>query len=95
MAITERSLGRAEGRMRARQHGGHAVSARYDRRSARIIVSLNTGVEVTFPPRLAEGLAGATPADLAQIEISPAGLGQPGRQDAGGHRQRGGPGALL
>ena len=53
MAITERSLERAEGRMRARQHGGHAVSARYDRRSARIIVSLNTGVEVTFPPRLA------------------------------------------
>jgi hypothetical protein len=75
MAVTERDLERAESRMRARQLAGHAVSARYDRRSARIIVSLNTGVEVTFPPRLAEGLAEATPAELAQIEISPAGLG--------------------
>ena len=61
--------------MRARRQAGHAVSARYDRRSERIVVGLNTGVEVTFPPRLAEGLTGASPADLAQIEISPAGLG--------------------
>jgi hypothetical protein len=28
-----------------------------------------------FPPQLAEGLAGAAPADLGEIEISPAGLG--------------------
>lgn len=75
MAVTERDLERAEARTRARRHAGHAVSARYDRRSARIIVELNTGVEVTFPPHLAEGLDGALPADLAQIEISPAGLG--------------------
>ena len=75
MAVTERELEKAEARMRERRQAGLAVAARYDRRLARIVVSLNTGVEVTFPPRLAEGLADASPADLAQIEISPAGLG--------------------
>ena len=37
-------------------------------------VALNTGVELAFPTRLAEGLAGASPENLADIEISPAGL---------------------
>ena len=33
-------------------------------------------MQIAFPTRLAEGLAGASPADLAEIEeISPAGLG--------------------
>ena len=50
------------------RENGFAVSARYDRRTSRIVVSLNTGVEVRFPPRLAEALAGAAPADLAEIE---------------------------
>jgi hypothetical protein len=36
---------------------------------------LNTGVELAFPTRLAEGLADASPEHLADIEISPAGLG--------------------
>jgi hypothetical protein len=39
------------------------------------VVTLNTGVQVAFPARLAEGLAGASPESLAKIEISPAGLG--------------------
>ena len=52
-----------------------AVSARYDRRRDRVIVSLDTGVELAFPPRLAEGLENATPSDLVQIEISPSGFG--------------------
>ena len=54
---------------------GHAVSARYDRRRSRVVVALNTGVELTFPTQLAEGLADASPDNLADIEISPAGLG--------------------
>jgi hypothetical protein len=61
--------------MQALREAGHAVSARYDRRSARVVVDLNTGVRVTFPAHLAEGLAGAPIADLADIEISPSGLG--------------------
>jgi len=54
---------------------GHAVSARYDRRRSRVVIALSTGVELAFPTRLAEGLAGASPENLADIEISPAGLG--------------------
>ncbi|MDE2475010.1 MAG: DUF2442 domain-containing protein [Alphaproteobacteria bacterium] len=52
-----------------------AVSARYDRRRNRIIISLDTGIELAFPPHLAEGLENAAPADLSQIEISPSGFG--------------------
>ncbi len=75
MAITERELEQAEQRMSTLRDAGHAVSARYDRRRSRVVVALNTGVELTFPARLAEGLANASPDNLADIEISPAGLG--------------------
>lgn len=72
---TESEFTRAGQRMQTLRAHGHAVAARYDRRRARVVVSLNTGVEVTFPPELAEGLADATPTDLAKIEITPSGLG--------------------
>jgi hypothetical protein len=75
MAAPEREFELAEKRMAALREAGHAVSARYDRRGSRIVVELSTGVQVAFPARLAEGLAGASPEDLAEIEISPAGLG--------------------
>lgn len=75
MAITEQQLGEAEQRMAALRDAGHAVAARYDRHRARVVVKLNTGVELTFPARLAEGLAGASAEALAEIEVSPAGLG--------------------
>lgn len=75
MAITEHELEQAEARMAETRAAGHAVSARYDRRRSRVVVALNTGVELTFPTRLAEGLADASPDSLADIEISPAGLG--------------------
>ena len=75
MAITEQDLKRAEKRMTTLRDAGHAVSARYDRRRARVVVALNTGVELTFPARLAEGLADAAPDQLAYIEIGATGLG--------------------
>lgn len=75
MAITEQQFERAESRMAAHRVAGHAVNARYDRRSGRVVVGLNTGVQIAFPADLAEGLAGAQPEDLAAIEISAAGLG--------------------
>ncbi|RWJ04886.1 MAG: DUF2442 domain-containing protein [Mesorhizobium sp.] len=75
MAVTEHEFEKAEKRMASLREAGHAVSARYDRRTARVVINLNTGVQVAFPARLAEGLADAAPADLAEIEISPAGLG--------------------
>ena len=40
-----------------------------------MIVSLHTGVQVVFPVELARGLADASPADVANIEISLTGLG--------------------
>ena len=55
--------------------GQVAVSARYDRRRGRIVVNLDTGLELAFPPQLAQGLENAASADLADIEISPSGFG--------------------
>lgn len=75
MVMTEDDLRQANARTQALREAGYAVAARYDRHKARIIVRLNTGVEVTFPAKLAEGLADAGADDLAVIEISPAGLG--------------------
>lgn len=75
MAITEHDLKEAETRMEGVREAGHAVSARYDRRRQRVVVALSTGVELAFPTRLAEGLANASPEHLADIEVSPAGLG--------------------
>ena len=74
MAITEADLQRAERRMQAKA-ASRATSARYDRRSGLVQVMLDTGVQIGFPPRMAQGLAGATPAQLSAIEITPSGLG--------------------
>ena len=41
-----------------------AVSARYDRRSGRIVIGLNSGLEVGLLPEDAEGLDKASPAEL-------------------------------
>jgi hypothetical protein len=54
---------------------GFAIAARYDALAVRIVVDLNTGIQIAIPPDLMEGLAGASPDDLADIEISPTGLG--------------------
>jgi len=75
MAITEQDLARAEASMAATREAGHAVKARYDRRRGRVVVVLNSGVEIAFPARLAQGLAGASDECLSEIVISPAGLG--------------------
>ena len=52
-----------------------AVRARYDRRIGRVVITLSTNLEVAFAPRDAEGLEGASPAQLDAIEISPSGFG--------------------
>lgn len=75
MATTETEVNQAEARMAAIRATAHAVSARYDRHRHRVVVRLHTGLELAFPPRLAEGLKDAAADDLAEIEISPSGLG--------------------
>lgn len=52
-----------------------AISARYDRRIGRVVIELSTGLGIAFKPHSAQGLEKATPTDLAEIEISPSGLG--------------------
>ncbi len=75
MNITEHELVEAERNMASLRGEARAVSAHYDRRTDRVLVRLNTGLELAFPPSMAEGLADASAADLNQIEVSPAGLG--------------------
>ena len=57
------------------RRGPLAESVRYDRERDRIVVQLNTGIEIGFAPADAQGLASATPAQLANVEIAESGLG--------------------
>ncbi len=76
MALTDSDVKQAEARMQARRKPGlQAVSARYDRRAGRVVVELDGGWMVAFPARLAEGLDKARAEDLADIEITPSGMG--------------------
>jgi hypothetical protein len=52
-----------------------AVAVRLDRRIGRVVVSLASGLQLAFPPRLMQGLEHAKAADLADAQISPSGLG--------------------
>jgi hypothetical protein len=53
----------------------HAVAARYDRGSRRIVIDLSSKLTISFSPRDIEGLEHATPFQLEKIEISPSGFG--------------------
>ena len=76
MPITDSDRLAAETKLQTELKGvPKAIHARYDRRVSRVIVGLDNGLELAFPPRLAQGLEHATPADLAIIEISPLGDG--------------------
>ncbi len=52
-----------------------AVTARYDRRTRRVVIELSSGLEVGFLPEKAEELEGASAAELEEIEITPSGYG--------------------
>ncbi len=51
------------------------VEAYYDKRRGRIVVRLNTRVDLAFAPADVQGLENATPAQLSVIEVSPSGFG--------------------
>jgi hypothetical protein len=55
--------------------GPIAVAARHDPDLGRIVVSLSTGLDVSFRPQDAQGLENAEPDQLATIEVSPSGQG--------------------
>lgn len=53
----------------------HALAARYEAATGRVVIELDNGANFSFPPQLAIGLEAASPRDLAVIEISPLGTG--------------------
>jgi len=46
-----------------------ARSARYDAAADRIVIELTSGATFSFAPWLAQGLRGASAADLAEVEV--------------------------
>jgi hypothetical protein len=60
---------------RKRDRIPRAISAHYDRNSRRIVVGLNTQMDVAFPTSIVQGLENAKPSQLEFIEISPSGFG--------------------
>ena len=74
--ITDEMRMAAEDRMsRTMRRSPRAVRARYDRWRSRIVIGLESGLDLVLPKRLVEALANASDADLTEIEISPTGLG--------------------
>lgn len=57
------------------QRDPRAITARYDAASNLIVVELNTGYSVAFPPQRSQPLANAKPEDLTEIEITFPGFG--------------------
>jgi hypothetical protein len=60
---------------RLRERMPTVVAARYASKIGRIVLSLSSGLEITFPPECAEGLGGASASELKEIEITPSGMG--------------------
>lgn len=73
--ITDKEFKQAQKRMSKEREHGYAIKARYDRRTKRIVVRLDSGLDLGFPPEKAEGLRDATPESLSEIQITPSGLG--------------------
>lgn len=74
--MTTDLIDRANQRARARRAKyPAALSARYDAKSRKIVVSLANGVDLSFPPAIAEGLEEARASQLGQIEVTAAGTG--------------------
>lgn len=60
---------------RLRKRTPPAVAAHYYRKTGRVVVSLSSGIDISFAPSAAEGLENATASQLQPIEITPSGLG--------------------
>jgi Protein of unknown function (DUF2442) len=60
---------------RRRNRVPSAIGAYYDPDSGRVVVNLNTNLDVTFSPHSVQGLEKAKPSQLEPIEITPSGFG--------------------
>ena len=72
--IQEIAKARAKGTI-ANTTEPRAKSAYFDSNSGQIVIHLKYGSTFSFSPHIAQGLAGASPEDLAIIEITPSGDG--------------------
>ncbi|MEW9809183.1 MAG: DUF2442 domain-containing protein [Candidatus Symbiodolus clandestinus] len=52
-----------------------AIAARYDFKAQRVMMTLVSGIELAIPPAIVQGLNTATPDELADIELTPMGIG--------------------
>lgn len=76
MKISEEAFALANKRaVQKRAHHPVAVTVRYDPGISRLVIELDSGIGITIPPQGLHGLEKAAPADLANAEISPSGLG--------------------
>jgi hypothetical protein len=76
MAITKQEFKEANERMEElRASTPFATEARYDRKSKSVIIKLSNGLGIFFSPEDAQGLEGATAAQLSDVELSASGLG--------------------
>ncbi len=76
MPISHKEFIEAGKRMEAlRAKTPFASAAYYDRKSKKVIVELSNGLGIFFSPTNAQGLEGATPAQLSDVELTPSGLG--------------------
>lgn len=59
----------------AMSKGAHAIIARYDKATRRVVIDLASGVTLLIPVRLIQGLRKASAKELAEIDILGAGSG--------------------
>jgi hypothetical protein len=67
-AVTRAQIASARARGESEQ-GSKARNASYDAEAGRLVVELTNGCVFGFPPDLAQGLRGASPADLGEVEV--------------------------
>jgi hypothetical protein len=71
-----RQIARARRReARERAAGRRAVSACYESDTGRVTIELTSGFFLGFPATAIPALAGATPEQLAEVEVTPGGYG--------------------
>jgi hypothetical protein len=76
MKITDNALEAANQRATEKKAAfPAAISVRYDRQISRVVIALDSGLEVAFSPKLALGLEQAHPDDLSDAKVSRSGLG--------------------
>lgn len=75
MEITDEDIAAAEQAYEAERRRGHVTAARYDSRTGNLVLNLHNGEEVDISASLLEGLRGQGADALAEVEVTPGGLG--------------------